>query len=492
MTKPATKSTYIFNQFFLNTKANDKTLQYFITNIYMPEFAFFVPDLSGNDYYKCEITLDFYSDTNNLLIKYEKWLWSGSSWASLSSKTLETINYESYDINKSEVESLELGIHIRIELDGSDTILYYQNDFYVDGVLKSQFTDDIYTFTGLTRDNIYFKHMAVFYGYVISNMLTGYRCIYLDSTDYTTNFIDIVNFYEEIPYIEGDRTLPDTYWTYLAYRLVPDNTVNVSMKETITFFGEAFELDYSYPFTYIKGEAYTGKFYYNPTVLRASSMGDWGIFNWVRDGLCWVVNSLLLGFQFLLFILVVAISFLFGWLFLIIVIPFLYNVIVYWLLFALVFVLLWATIGILLIVNAIIVLLEWLLVWFVQDALPFIIEALIFLLSWIFALLLYVITLGQSNIEALQLVVSQFLTSIADFFMTSLAFMIMYLPEMLLYTVFYIILVGFCYLKLTYVSAKGYVNRASQLEASLKVYIMPINAGKNAIIWIKDTIIGWW
>ena len=63
---------------------------------------------------------------------------------------------------------------------------------------------------------------------------------------------------------------------------------------------------------------------------------------------------------------------------------------------------------------------------------------------------------------------------------------------MLTYILFYFILIGFCYLKITYVNARGFVNRSSQLDASLSSYLMPIKLGYTLLQSIKDLLIMWW
>jgi len=122
---------------------------------------------------------------------------------------------------------------------------------------------------------------------------------------------------------------------------------------------------------------------------------------------------------------------------------------------------------------------------------PFVVDIFVNILSWIIAVFLYLISLGQANIFEIQQIVESILSNIANVILDGFYYIGMYLPELLLYSFVYIINVGLLFLKFEYVKAKGFVNRANQIQSSLDSYIIPIRWVYNVLIKLKNFIFGW-
>ena len=326
------------------------------------------------------------------------------------------------------------------------------------------------------------------------NCLYGIRSIYKDLSLTTSSIIDIPNYMEfiefEIP--ETPEFYDETkYWSYITFQLEEDFTENVSFSQEIKIGNELKLFKFAYNFTHTKAVIFNAKYNYYDEVIKNRDWGNWGIFNWVRNGLVAVVNGLLLGIQFIGFLIVAGVSILFGGLFIALIIPFVWNILLYYVLFALVWVLFYLWIGLSYLVGWFIYLLKPFFSFLFTVVIPFLIYLLIELFSWILALLLWVITLGSANLNDLYMIINTFLTNIADFFISALSELGNYLPELFTYFSTYVILVGLCFIKLEYTQAKGIVNRSNQLSSSLNAYMIPIKIGSSLVLKIKNILFGW-
>ncbi|MHA1274048.1 MAG: hypothetical protein ACTSQS_11520, partial [Promethearchaeota archaeon] len=299
------------------------------------------------------------------------------------------------------------------------------------------------------------------------------------------------------------------YWKYQSFRIVESNKIEISFDRNVDFYNDTTKAELKYNFTNIKGEPYTAKFYYNPNTIntiKASSLGDWGINNWVRDLLVsianvfiFIINNILLFFQFLLYCFVVAFNYLIMFIVMMIIVPFFWNVIVYWIIYGLVYMFFNIYIGLIYVLGLLIFALFWLYQnvivpateFFLYTALPLIIDILIIVLAHIITLLIYLVALGQIDYGKTYDSVYELLSQIGDFFLDSVYLFIEYFPDFLLYIIYYLILIGMLYTKLFYSKAKGFPNRTNELEQSIEVYIYPITFSIEAIKEIKEVVGRW-
>jgi len=402
--------------------------------------------------------------------------------------------FASNNLNPAYFNTFEIDIDYRTD----DEYLQFRLNVYVNNSIVKEYGFIYHVVNSAhTIEKTYNFCINNIYSYSDYNYLIGVRTLFLDSIVslpdwnlYFGTYQDDMSINQEFPDID---LYEQEFWYYIAYQLIESNLEHIEFSETIEFQGTYTLQNFTYDFQMTVGLLYNAKFYYTSMVVNPSNMGDWSIvWNWLRDGIAWICNALLIALQFLLYLLVAGISILFGWLFIAIIIPFIWNVLIFWIIFGAVFLCFYVWIALLLLIDLIIDILLPLLQWIIVEALPVIISGLILIISWIFALLFYLISLGTADILQLQSTIQQFLNVIADFFISSMVFIVKYLPEMLTYILFYFILIGFCYLKITYTKARGFVNRSNQLDASLSAYMMPIQLGYSILQKIKDLIIMWW
>lgn len=415
---------------------------------------------------------------------------NSGSWDIIDSFIIDTFSFSDNNINANNITDLEIEIHYRISCNNK---VYTRCRIRVNQNIE--LTTDMELFnnpSGYTLSNMYQDKVHLSNDYWIYPIsIYGYRTVYYNNPYCKDKFYEVPPFLEiwAIPDLISEKS---EYWYYLSYQLENWYTEHIVFEQYVLFQGEWILQKFDFEFQMIHGIQINAKFYYTSVSIKPTDLGDWTIlFNWLRDGLCWIVNALLLALQFLLYVLTAGISIIFGWLFISIIIPFIWNVPIFWLLYAGIGLLFLLWIGFIILIDTILYLFTIISDWFITIGLPAIINVIITVLSWIFALLLYVLTLGQGNLFQLQYIIQQFLNQIAVFFGNSIFFIVKYLPELLTYIVFYFLLIGFGYLKLTYVKARGFVNRSEQLESSINAYMIPVKIGYNLLSKVKELIIGW-
>ena len=446
----------------------------------------------SNDNVVREVLIFYINDTG---INFEptKWVYVGVEQYTYFQYYPDFLIFDDYDLNPDLFDTFEIDVSYK----ANNTDLAYKIDVLVNNTLIKSYIDiyghsDFATFT-----KSFNSYIGNIYGYTNHHYLSGLRSLYLANENIVSKFIELPSFQDDMsitPYFQDDINLYEQeFWFYIAYQLTEANLERIEFSETIEFQGTGTLQNFTYDFQMIEGLQYNAKFYYTSMVVNPTNMGNWSIvWNWLRDGIAWICNALLIALKFLLYLLVAGISILFGWLFIALIIPFVWNILIFWIIFGAIFLCFYVWIGLLILIDVIIDILLPLLQWIIVEALPVIISGLILIISWIFALLFYLISLGTADILQLQSTIQQFLNVIADFFISSMVFIVKYLPEMLTYILFYFILIGFCYLKITYTKARGFVNRSNQLDASLSAYMMPIQLGYSILQKIKDLIIMWW
>ena len=410
---------------------------------------------------------------------------------------IDNVNLTNYVDDLENITSIEIQLHTNVKFDNPNYIFRLHYDLFINSELIYSFESDIETFD----DTIKIYHSEFRHYWNSYNDLYGLRILYYDSTDYFDNFFSMVKFDEQIIF-PSEKTLKK-YWTYISYKIEQDDTIEVNFQQDVDFLNDSVDIDFSYEFSTIKGIPYNAKFYYNTEVIKRSDLGNWKTgaisWNWLRNGLCAVLNAILFFIQILFFVLIVALNLLIiSWI-VMLIIPFFWNYLIFGLLFILIDLLFWLVIFLVWLADLIINFLYWLFFDIIVPAFtylvivifPIIIDVFILVISWILAVLLYMLSLGQADILVLQSNIQTVLSTLANFLMELMFFSIKYLPELLLYTVFYFVLIGFTYLKLIYCKAKGFVNRTEQLNSSLNSYIFPIEQTANLIIKVKEIILNW-
>lgn len=311
------------------------------------------------------------------------------------------------------------------------------------------------------------------------------------------------------------------YWAYTSYKLQEG--------DEDTLFPDASNTNANYTFTFLEGVGVSSKFYYVEDAIQPEELGDWGaIWNWLRAGLCKVLNLIYFAFQFLFYILIVAFNVLVLYLPVMYIIPFFWNVICYYVVFAFVYVIYWVVFWLKVAFWIFWDFLQWLwdliyagLVWIwdniiypffdwlwndvivpfftwlyqsvllpifqflIETVLPAIILIVVVVFSFLLALFLWLVTLCQADFDTLFDQVLSMNLLIADSFVNLFLIFVNNIIAFVEYIATYLILVGFLFVRLVYVRSKGYVNRGEQLEKAFEVYLLPIKWGVTAIkkIW---------
>lgn len=309
-----------------------------------------------------------------------------------------------------------------------------------------------------------------------------------------------------------------TYWTYISFRTVEDYQ-DIVFIET-----------FNYSWTFLTSEVFTAYFPYDDSVINPESLGNWDLWNFLRDGLVGIINFVILFFQFCFFILVYALNITLFWLLFAIIVPFFNNIVFFWLIWAVAYAIYWILFGIfwmfqfivdsvfwlwdnvilpalLWIWNEVIIPfgkllltgLNWLFTyvlipvytWLIQDFLPIVADVIILGISTIEAVLLYIFTGGSVPFDVLLDNLVDFNNSTFDFIILFIYTFIANLPYLFTYMLLYLTLMGLLYIKLIYVKSRGYYNRAIEIEASIDAYLLPVNLVSGAIKSVKDIIGGW-
>jgi hypothetical protein len=399
--------------------------------------------------------------------------------------------FSNYSVSIDDIKTIEVDCSNKISNGSPNDALTSEINIYVNDIPIISYNRLMASYPTTPNNNVHFEITEQKYigNY---NPIVGIRYFYYHSTDYVDNFFNFPK-YKIDSYVLSETSIEELeYWNYISYKLDYSDNLHVEFSENITVLGNEIEQIFEYDFQTTEGTPYTCNYYYTSIVLENSALGDWSIlWNWLRNGLVFILNTTFLLIQFFCYILVAGVNVLFGFLFIALIIPFVWNILVYWMLFGASGMIFYAYISIIVILLLIFEAIAPLLQFIITEGLPALIYGLIVVMSWIFALLFFLITLGKGNLFQIQSVIEMFLSEISLFFVNGIPFILKYIPELLSYSVFYILLIGFGYIKLVYVKSKGFVNRSKELECSLNTYIMPIELGYSILSKIKQLLIGW-
>lgn len=336
----------------------------------------------------------------------------------------------------------------------------------------------------------------------VSTSYRGYLANSLLLNNRISNVITIVEFSQS------------KYWIYSSPMLQSySELINVTKEYEVynendnSTKQKTFEISYNYNKFNIIWE--TRYYYYEDIVKNSAEWGNWGLWNWLRDGLTAIVNTLNVIIQFILYLLVIALNYLL-WTPLCYVIWLVNNFVLFFIAvgityvafgIAYVFIWLWNRALILwktIIEPAIIWLWNYLMQnvfnpiyeWLKNGGLKTLLELYLTVVSYILAVILYVFTFGTQDFTQLQQAIQTLLFTInnAIFEFVSIFFENFFL--IIQSSATYILLVGLVYVKYLYTKARGYVTRANRLQSMINVYKLPLVLSVRLLSYIIGFIQG--
>lgn len=289
------------------------------------------------------------------------------------------------------------------------------------------------------------------------------------------------------------------YWTYPVY--------NTSTGETIETEVGNWTINYT-KYNYHWGEA---KYYYNPQYLNPD-VYNWGFFEAIKQPMFIMVNGLIVIAQFLFYLVVASLNLAIS-LIIWVGVEVIWNILFYYIYIGIIWVGWWAYVGLLESINWIIenwssisgwimsaveiieefminfiqTYLQPIFEWIINEFTPVMVDILIQASSFLFALILYLITLGQCNYLVLKNNIYEMEYIIAEQITFGIQIIIQIIPDMITYLFLYILILQLLYIKYLYVKSRGYVNRTNQLYYSMHALIEPIQLMRKIIEQVK----GW-
>lgn len=299
------------------------------------------------------------------------------------------------------------------------------------------------------------------------------------------------------------------YWEYASFHLINSGSEKIAFSETIN----NNTIEYHTDFNYLSVDSNQKRYYYNDRTIDPDSWGDWVIvmfeykvsFNWLRNMLVLLVNSIIFLTQIALYLLILAFNSLFVWLILQIVVV-IWNYPIYWVYVGIVGVIFYVIVALSLLWEYVIApIFNWIYesvilpiweylkqawTWFMPNGMIFLIDLYLALVSYVLAAILFVLGLGRIEYEAIRLVILELLITLNHGIFD---FVFVFIDNMLLFLAFggtYITLFGMCYIMFIFVKARGYVNNAHRLESVMNVYKLPIVLMVRAFAYIVGFING--
>lgn len=256
-----------------------------------------------------------------------------------------------------------------------------------------------------------------------------------------------------------------------------------------------FEISYNYSLFVVVWE--TRYYYYENIIKDNKELGDWGLWNIIRDGICNFLNLVNDILQFLLFLLVVAFNYLL-WTPLAYIIWLVNNYVLYYIAigltyigFGVIYALIWVVNKILIMWNLIVLPLltivwNWIVNWIIENVwnpiveffrnggLKILFDFYMIIVSYVIAFLLWVLTFGVADFNTIQQAIQSMLLQINATIFEFLSIFLENLEWILLSSATYVLLIGLIYIKYIYAKSRGYVTRASRLQSMINVYKIPL------------------
>lgn len=342
--------------------------------------------------------------------------------------------------------------------------------------------------------------------YVYNNM-RGYRLLQLNSTDWKYNFLDAGYFKTDLDYYvppevpdDEKEDVPDSprapkgahFWKFDSYTLESTSTVNIYFEEDVDFYNDSVNVVFDVDFNTLSAKRDEYRYPYDDETISKSDMGgSWGIWNFVRDAIRFIVNSVLLLVQWFFYLITWA--FHSGVLYLLyaIIIPFLYNTILYYIYYGFLLIVFYIYCGLIYILGWLWFFLIWLWDFLITVVLPFVFQIILIALAGIIAFGLWLLSGGTADYEELFNQTYNMLSVIADFFIESVIYFVENIVFFLLFVLLYTMLTFLYIPKVVYCKSRGYVNRSEQLDRAFQVFILPYKFAWTVIVKLKEMVV-WW
>jgi hypothetical protein len=392
------------------------------------------------------------------------------------------------NISYSSIETFEVNLHIRY---GLNTL-----DVEISNILVEIYVDSINVLSFLEQDRKYFlgTHYNPSYNYTCNNRnylnLTGvvgnysYNCLKgirvlsgLNSQIYN-RFFNVPLFQQNIDVsqraiTQTDLTIEDepdapkgaSYWSYTSFRLISGTAFDTQVG------------NWSINFQPVEVEGYEAKYYYYPEYLAKDALGNWKIkisddiyisFNWFRDAFTYILNLIILFFQFLGYLIIASLSFMFMFLGCYIV-AFLYNICVYYIFIGLCYVVWFLWLVLLYCWQYL-----WLfLSWCYNVLLPLLIEALIIVIAFLLTVFVYILTLGTIDFWETYDLIYDVLWYIVDFVVIWFNIFANNLDSILIFIVLYLLNCSFLGFHYLYARIRGYKDKSKRLQYTFLILIFP-------------------
>jgi len=222
-------------------------------------------------------------------------------------------------------------------------------------------------------------------------------------------------------------------------------------------------------------------------------------FNFIQEFILAIVNGILFFFQFILYLLVVAFNYLIMFLIMVLIVPFIWNFPIYWIVYLAIFIMFYVYILFVWLIGIIWSFLIWiyefilipLFEFLLNDFLPLFLEIIVIVIAWLLALIIWLSTFCQGDFDLIYSQTTDLTQTIVDFLLETITTFTDNIGSLLLYLIWFVMLIMFCYLKIIYCKAKGFVSRTEQLQESLNAYIFPFEKVKSLIITIKESVFRW-
>lgn len=445
--------------------------------------------------------------------------WTGSGWLGIANQQEYNLNDTSIDI-----ESMEIQYHIRYGsgLDGNtkinvqfNAILNYNlsivtneiREFELTGIWSDiemfQFTDFSYHKKAFDLSNEGFfndsnNNKRAF------NCLRGVRVLRSDTTKEYNRFFVIPYFFDDVDVgvgIEGstgsgsgsEPEYPSSeYWTYETFRFTYYTSVEINIGN--------WTVDYQMS----QSETYEAKYFYKSKSIDEDDLGSWKFkitddikisFNFLRNGITALINTLLWFVQYIMYLVVASLSYIFMYLGTNILV-FLWNYLVFYIFQALIYILWYLFEGLIILLTYIWEGLIWVwenlllpfFYWFWEYGIPLIIDWLIIILAHVITIVIWLITLGQSDYDAIYDNVYTMLRYIADEIIQMIITFLNNFEYIILFILYYLLLTGLVYVRYLYCKARGFNKRAEQLKDAFDVFVIPIQLTLYLFKTTKDLV----
>ncbi|MDD5014406.1 MAG: hypothetical protein PHW73_04800 [Atribacterota bacterium] len=401
--------------------------------------------------------------------------WMGSAWqyyphtADLTDSTGLSL------MNNRLNNSIMVNIHQAIGIFNGDNTNKYglKIEVVIDNNISTYFSiehfDSPYGGSILSTFNFYYEKVYIlryFEGIrtTVEYPLWGSRFLNMVTGDILCNGWFNCGFLNDIPELTIPPSIPISdedsrpYWTYIGWEIGVVSTEYIVVGDAM--------INWTYAFNITEVNSVELKFHYDPIgSIDTRQWGDWGVFNFLRDGLAWILSLLWFIGQYLIYILVVFFVTVLYFLLLSLLCYLIWNILVYWLLYGINWIgygLVWVLINLPVILSTVI---------------AAIVAGLIFALS--FGTLDFVTI--YNNVNSVVLVIVDVIVEYAIVFFT-------HIDAILLFVAGYVTLIGLLYLKIFYCRGRGYTNRAKKLQDSAGSYMKPVKFVLTGIVIIKEAV----